>query len=113
MTDRWKRHISGWLLNGRNNPLHMVKYENLKINKSLEILNILKFYGETNVSLRSIDLKLGFGYNKFYRNHTDSFDHYTSDQERYISNTVINTINILKEHYDTNSVVIQILNSYV
>ena len=112
MTDRWKRHICGWLINGYNNPLLIVKYENLKANVSLEMSRIIKFYG-MNMSQQYLDSQVQAGYSRFYRNHTDSFQHYLPEQEDDISKAVSDTVSTLREHYSDNSTIIQILNSYV
>lgn len=113
MTDRWKRHISGWLINGYYNPIHIVKYESLKENTSFEMAKVIEIFLGMKMSLEYINSKISMGYNQFYRNHTDSFEHYSTDQEQYISKAVLDTINILKGHYDANSIIIQILDSYI
>lgn len=111
MTDRWKRHVCGWLINGRNNLLCIIKYEDLKDNIITEMLRLTEFFGGVKMPNAS---RINIGYNKFYRNHSDVFCHYTSNQERYISETVQDTIKILRRHdYDDNSHIITILNSYV
>ena len=42
--------------------------------------------------------RLGAGFSKFYRNHTSSFAHFTTRQERYISNVVSSTSQYLKDN---------------
>lgn len=113
MTDRWKRHICGWLINGYNNPIHIIAYESLKANKSYEMFKALEFLGGKKLSLEYISSKISLDYNKFYRNHTDSFEHYSPDQEKYISQIVLDTINLLKVHYHYKSRIFEILNSYI
>lgn len=113
MTVRWKRHICGWLMNGRNNPLHLVKYANLKISAKTELMRIMKFYSRIEMPVPYDLAQIDLGYNNFYRNHTDSFHHYTSEQDSYISETVQDTINILRQHYDANSPIIELLLSYL
>ena len=45
----------------------------------------------------SIQDKLGGGYNGFYRNHQDNFEHFTSDQKALIEKTVRETVSLLAE----------------
>ena len=111
MAERWKHHICGWLLNGRNNPLHIVKFEDLKENTLVEVVKVVDFYGGTKVPVQNINSKIN--YNQFYRNHTDAFNHFTSEQEKYISETIVNTMGMIKEHYKENSAIMTLLHSYV
>lgn len=50
-------------------------------------------YTENYVSMR-----LGGGYNYFYRNHKDNFTHFTVSQEKLIRRTINETLTNLKEH---------------
>ena len=109
MTARWKQHTCGWLLNGRNDPLHIVQYEKLKENAALELSKIISFCG-IKLSEQS---RINIGYNLFFRNHTDKFLHFTAEQERYIADTIRTTVNILSRHYGTDSYIIEILKSYI
>lgn len=45
-----------------------------------------------------IQERLAEGYNDFYRNHKDDFEHFTPEQERLIHQTVKETINLLAEN---------------
>lgn len=112
MTARWKQHICGWLLNGRNDPLHLVKYEKLKENVVLELLKIIKFY-RIKLLERDIVSRINVGYNLFFRNHTDTFLHFTEEQDRYLGDTIKATVNILSTHYSADSLIIEILKSYI
>lgn len=109
MTDRWKRHVCGWLLNGQNNPLHIVKFEELQENTPMEMSKILAFYGGSGAAFAS---RVKVGYNKFHRNHTDLFHHFTVAQEGYVVNAIKEVIETLR-HYSTDSYIIEILHSYI
>ena len=110
MTERWKHHICGWFINGRSNPLHVVKFEDLKSNTLIEVWKIISFFGgEEYLNITTETL----GYDNFYRNHTDMFDHFTPDQEKYISEAILTTMVTLAEHYGKLSRIMTILHSYV
>lgn len=111
MTARWKQHTCGWLLNGQNDPLHLVKYEKLKENVVLELSKI-SFYG-TKILEQDIASRISIGYNLFFRNHIDTFLHFTAEQERYLADTIKATVNILSRHYSADSLIIEILKSYI
>jgi hypothetical protein len=112
MMDRWKRHLCGWLYNGKNNPLHIVKFEELKTNTIIEMSKIVSFYGGTRMSNAMI-ASIKDGYNVFRRNHTDTFHHFTAAQEEYVVNTIQKVIDTLERHYNHDSSIINILRSYL
>lgn len=112
MTDRWKRHVRGWLLNGRNNPLCVVKFEELQENTLKEMLRILSFYGGGKMKNHEMAAKINAGYNSFHRNHTDTFRHFTAAQESYVVNAIQDVMDELRRHYTLESHVIKILQSY-
>ena len=113
MSDRWKYHVCGWLLNGRNNPIHIVKFEDMQNDVLLEMSKIILFFGGTKMSEQDIASRIKAGYNQFYRNHTDTFNHFTPNQENYVINTIKETIDTLSTHYGPNSLVSKVLKSYV
>lgn len=113
MTDRWKRHVYGWLSNGRNNPLCVVKFEELQDHTPKEMLRIISFYGGTKMSYKEISAKINTGYNTFHRNHTDTFRHFTDTQETYVEDAIQEVINELTKHYALDSYIIKILQSYM
>ena len=92
---RWPMHITSWIVNGRNNPFHMVRYEDLKSNTTREVQKLLKFLGAP-YSEQEINRRLKAGFNDFYRNHHDDFRHFTPEQERFITGLVNQTIVTLK-----------------
>ena len=112
MTDRWRRHVCGWLLNGQNNPLHIVKFEDLQADTPKEMSKILSFFGGITASHATIASKIGVGYNKFHRNHTDTFHHFTSVQEDYVVNAIQEVIGTLRTH-DGDSCIIEMFQSYI
>lgn len=112
MTDRWKRHVCGWLLNGRNNPLHLVKFEKLQDDTLKEMSRVISFYGGTKMSNQGLSATISVGFNRFHRNHTDSFDHFTVAQETYVVTAIEEVIRILTGHYYEDSEIIEILRSY-
>ena len=88
-------HITTWIVNGRNNPFHVVRYEDLKTNTIGEVQKLLKFLG-VPYSEQEINGRLQAGFNDFYRNHHDDFRHFTPEQERFVSGLVNQTIATLK-----------------
>ena len=97
-TERWKAHVSGWVISGRSNPFLIVRYEDLKQNTVREVLRMVEFLGFKGLFTEaSIQDKLGDGYNGFYRNHQDNFEHFTSDQKALIEKTVRETVSLLAE----------------
>lgn len=113
MAERWKRHTCGWLINGKNNPLHIVRYEDLKEGTTKEVLKVVQFLGGVNLPDHNITERLKPGYNHFYRNHVDTFFHFTPDQEAYISGVIHTTISNLRNHFSNDSLIIKYLSLYI
>lgn len=63
---RWPVHIASWIINGRNNPFHVVHYEDLKMNATREIIKLLEFLGVPQ-SDQEVNERLKFGFSDFYR----------------------------------------------
>ena len=92
----WKSHTSRWIINGKDNPFLIVRYEDLKQNTIKEVLRMVEFLGFKDLFTEdSIQDKLGNGYNSFYRNHQDDFEHFTADQKALIRRTVEETAQLL------------------
>ena len=76
----------------------VVRYEDLKIDTLNEVKKILDFlhfpYKEEEVAE-----KLNEGFNDFYRNHTDTFEHFTPEQNLFIRSLVNESI-VFLEKYD-------------
>ena len=91
--------MSGWIINGRYNPFHIVRYEDLKLNPTKEVLKMAAYLGFKDViSEMGIQARVGEGYNSFYRNHQDGFEHFTHQQEELIGTTINETIAMLAEY---------------
>lgn len=98
-SERWKAHVSGWIINGRFNPFHIVRYEDLKINTAKEVLKMVKYLGFKDViSEVDVQARVDEGYSSFYRNHQDDFEHFTLQQKEFIGTTVNETIALLAEY---------------
>ena len=102
--ERWKSHISGWIVDGKFNPFLVIKYEDVKNNLAKEVLKMVKFLGFQDLFTEgSIQAKLREGYNSFYRNHEDNFEHFTTQQSQLISITVTETMQLLADNGMQNS----------
>ena len=89
--------MSGWIIAAKDNPFLVVRYEDLKSNTIKEMKKVVDFLGFSHISEADIADKLGEGYNNFYRNHTDSFAHFTDEQKAVVRQQVKEAIKILKE----------------
>ena len=95
---RWSDHITGWIISGKDNPFHIVQYEDLKNDTVKEMKKVMDFLGFSHLSEADIAERLDQGYNNFYRNHKDDFVHFTEEQKAFVHEQVVNTINTLKEY---------------
>ena len=95
---RWSDHVRGWIITGKNNPFHIVRYEDLKNDTVKEMKKVVDFLGFPHISEADIEERLGEGYNNFYRNHKDNFGHYTEKQKSFVRQQVQDTINTLRKH---------------
>ena len=94
---RWRDHVTGWIMAAKYNPLHIVRYEDLKKDTVKEMKKVMDFLGFSDISDSDIKERLGEGYNTFYRNHKDIFSHYTQEQKEFVHQRVEETIEIVKD----------------
>ena len=59
---------------------------------------MMDFLGFSHLSEADIANRLGQGYNQFYRNHKDSFGHFTEEQKSFVHKLVVDVISTLKQH---------------
>ncbi len=106
--ERWKAHISGWIVGAKFNPLLITRYEDIKANTVKEVLRMIEFLGFKDLFTEdALRVKLGTGYSNFFRNHQDDFGHFTAQQSELISKTVQETIDLLTENGIENSFAIR------
>ena len=82
--------VSHLLVRSSERPVLLVLFEDLKQKLALEMRRILSFLNY-DVDDSVLNERLKYKFNHFYRNHTDSFEHYTKDQIHYI-NSVISSL---------------------
>ena len=91
--------IRNWLVNNRNHPVLVVKYEELKQNTLQEVLRMLNFL-KVPYSKDMVVEKLTAGFNSFQRSHhEDDFDHYIPEQRNFVRKVVISTNKLLEENH--------------
>ena len=83
--------VNHLIIKSKGKPVLVVRYEDLKRNAIAEVKKILGFLRFVQVPEQEIESRLLSGFQNFYRNHTDLFDHYTQEQKTYV-NTVIRRV---------------------
>ena len=84
---KWKMMIYNNLLSHRHQPVLAVMYEDLKTNTVAEVLRMLNFL-QFPYLREEVEQRLQGGFTNFYRNHTDSFDHFTSEQKLFVNGII-------------------------
>ena len=91
--------VRNWLVNSRNHPVLVVKYEELKQNTLHEVLRMLDFL-KVPYSEDVVEQRLIAGFNSFQRrHHEDDFDHYVPEQQNFVRNAVISANKLLEENH--------------
>lgn len=86
----WEQMVNHLLIENKNHPVLVVKYEDLKANTVHEVMRMVQFLGyEIPKDLLVERMKQKF--TAFYRNHTLTFQHFTTAQKNYI-NSIINRV---------------------
>ena len=91
LADKWKLMIYNNLLSQKHHPVLTVRYEDLKANTVTEVLRMLNFL-QFPYLREEVEQRLQRGFTKFYRNHTDSFDHFTSEQKVYVNDIISDVV---------------------
>ncbi len=94
---RWLRQIGGWLTLAKDYPILVVRYEDLKADTLGQVERMLDFLGVPYTE-EEIKRRLGEGFPTFYRNHTDSFEHFTPYQRVFIEDVVDEAVSVLKRY---------------
>ena len=85
------------MINRGYNPVLEIFYEDLKsslIPTIKTMLNFIQFpyFGD------DVEQSLHEGVTKYYRNHTDSFEHFTSEQKNFVNGIILQTMKELQHH---------------
>ena len=75
-----------------------MRYEDLKSDTVKEMKKVMDFLGFPHLSEADITERLGQGYSQFYRNHKDSFEHFTEEQKAFVHKQVVDVISTLKQY---------------
>lgn len=87
LADTWKDMVNHLLLRSSDRPVLLVHFEDLKLNVFREIEKILTFIGY-QIDHAVLRERLKNDFNTFYRNHTDSFEHFTPEQKEYVASVM-------------------------
>lgn len=85
------------VLRSRGHPVWVVLYEQLKSSAVREVQRVLDFL-HFPYSAQGVERALEGGFNLFYRNHTDTFPHFTTQQVSLINDSIVATVNRLKSY---------------
>ena len=92
---RWKTMLINWVINSKQHPVLVVKYESLQNDSVKESKRILDFLG---LSYGTLDTgKLNDALQTFHRKHNDHFDHYTPSQRNFVHSIVTETMRFLQD----------------
>lgn len=99
MCNRWYNLYTRWFASAVENnvPILVVRYEDIKQNKVLEIEKMLKFL-RFEVSHYVVMDKLHDDFEVFHRSHSDMFEHYTEVQQKKVNNIILKADRFLKSY---------------
>ena len=83
----WEKMMNHFFLMNKSNPVLVIQYEDLKSNPLKEIIRILNFLHYV-ISEDLVRDRLQHQFTTFYRNHTSSFEHFTTAQKEYINSVI-------------------------
>lgn len=97
-SSKWKYMINYNLLRDANQPQIVVWYENLKRHPVAEVKKMLDFL-QVPFSDAEVEEKLQHDFTQFYRNHTDSFEHFTAAQKKRVNDVILSTVERLQSSH--------------
>ena len=71
-------------MNTAKHPVLVVRYEDLKRDEAGEVRRMLEF-----LQVAYSEERLGASYSHFYRNHTDTFEHFTPEQKQFVNRVIV------------------------
>ena len=92
---RWKTMLMNWVINRKQHPVLVVKYESLQNDSITESKRILDFLGLGYGTLHP--QKLNDSLQTFHRKHSNQFDHYTPFQRNFVRSVVTETVKLLQD----------------
>lgn len=87
-TENWEQMVNHLVIKSFSQPVLVVRYEDVKEDAVREVKKMLEFLKFTDISDKDVETRLKTDFQNFYRNHTYSFDHYTSEQKQYVNNAI-------------------------
>lgn len=111
---KWKMIVAENMLKNRGHPVFVVYYEQLKTSHLLQVTILLNWAICIVTPLQQVQQVLEFlqfpfskkaltsavkdGFSFYYRNHTDSFQHFTQQQRTAINSAIIEAVTRLRIH---------------
>ena len=92
---KWQLMINSNVLRQGSHRILSVRYEDLKKNPIAEVRRMLDFL-QFPYSVADIEQRLHEGFTLFYRNHTDSFEHFTNEQKELVNTIILGTVQKLQ-----------------
>ncbi len=82
--------IYNWIHKNRHQPLLLIKYEQLRNNKALEMHKILKFL-DIKFTIEEVQTRIDNGFSTFHRRKNNvTFEHFTIEQKRWVNSAILN-----------------------
>ena len=88
--------VSSNLVRKEARPVLVVFYEDLKRDTATDLKSMLDFldYPYNTAQLNSTVQE---GYSSYYRNHTDTFEHYTPEQKAFVNKVILQTAEMVQK----------------
>ena len=93
---RWKGMMMNLVVKVGRRPVLLVKYEDLQANATKEVLRMLEFLRIPHTPDQVAAILKEREFTRYYRNHTDDFEHYTPEQKKSFNTAIIYIIEQLR-----------------
>lgn len=90
LTTKWRLMVSSNLVRKETRPILVVFYEDLKRDMATDLKRMLDFL-EHPYTPAQLNTTMQEGYTSYYRNHTDTFEHYTTEQKAFVNKVILQT----------------------
>ena len=104
--DRWQTSVVEWANFGKEHPLLVVYFEDLKANVTGEVERMLDFL-QVSYSREQVEERLEQNFTLFKRSHHREFEHYTTEQRAYITQVIAKTERELENSNSTGVIEIE------
>ncbi len=103
---KWQGYFYNWLLENGGHPVLPVRFEDLKINVTKEVIKMLEFL-KMPYSEEEVNKRMARDVGTFRRKRHDTFQHFTAEQRSIVLSAIQQVVEVLTQWNGGNTLQIE------